>query len=93
VTTNNLSLNLKSHALTEKDLPIGRNPKPIIKLLLVVLMCRLTGVTAVCTKCNRRVFQFISVYVGKSREQSTLTGKFLGHNRPTDHAFEECYAS
>jgi len=32
-------------------------------------------------------------YIGKSREQSTVTRKFLGHNRPTDHVFEECYAS
>jgi len=54
MTTNNLSL--KSHVLTEKDLdlPVGRSPKP--RFLLAVLMCRLTGVTAVCTKCNRRIF-------------------------------------
>ena len=32
-------------------------------------------------------------YIGKSRKQLTVTGKFLGHNRPTDHAFEECYVS
>jgi len=60
MTTNNLSL--KSHVVTEKDLglPIGRSPKP--GFLLAVLMCRLNGVTTVCTKCNSRVFQYISVY-------------------------------
>jgi len=51
-------LSLKSHVLAKKDLP-----KP--EALLTVrfnLMCRLTGVTAVCTKCNKRVFQYVPVY-------------------------------
>jgi len=30
------------------------------------------------------------IYIGKSWEQSTVTGKFLGHNRLADRAFEEC---
>jgi len=94
MTTNNLSL--KSHVLTEKDLglPIGRSPKP--RLVLLLLMCiGLLGVTAVCTKCNRRVFQYISyvAVIGKSREQSTVTGKIMGHNRPTGRGFEECCVS
>ena len=49
-----------AHILIENDLRIDRSPKH--RFLLAVLMCTLTGVTAVCKKCNRCVFQYISVY-------------------------------
>ena len=76
MTTNSLSL--KKSCANWKGFRATSRPKPEAWVLACGL--RLTGVTAVCTKCNRRVFQYISVYrTGKSREQSTVTEKFLGH--------------
>ena len=69
----------------------SRSPKPIFLLEVCVGLMGLLqfAQNAIDASFDISLFR----YIRKSREQSTVTGKFLEHNRPTDHAFEERYAS